>query len=192
MLKTAAAAVLAIAAFGTAACSSSTPSPITPSMTNAASTADRSGTGRATEPTIAQIAIGNPAFSTLVSALVKAGLAETFNGRPNYTVFAPTNDAFDAAARAFGLADGPALVAALDVRTLTSVLTYHVTNGSRISTSVVAAGQLQMLDGNTARVTVEGGTARIENAAIVATDIRASNGYVHVIDAVLLPPSLRK
>lgn len=192
MFRFAAPAVLVVAALGAVACSSTSSSPVAPSMTAAASTADATGTGRSSEPTIAQIAIGNPAFSTLVSALVKANLADTFNGRPNYTVFAPTNDAFDAAARAFGLADGPALVEALDVPTLTAVLTYHVTRGSRNSTSVVSAGQLTMLDGNIARITVEGGKAKIENATIVATDVRASNGYVHVIDAVILPPALRK
>jgi len=67
-----------------------------------------------------------------------------------------------------------------------------VTRGDRKSTSVLAAGQLVMLDGNTAHVTVEEGVARIENAAIVQTDIRAANGYIHVIDAVILPPALRK
>jgi uncharacterized surface protein with fasciclin (FAS1) repeats len=71
------------------------------------------------------------------------------------------------------------------------VLTYHVTRGDRNSTSVLAAGSVRMLDDNTARVMVNGGVPMIENANIVATDIRASNGTIHVIDAVLLPPSLR-
>jgi uncharacterized surface protein with fasciclin (FAS1) repeats len=149
------------------------------------------GSGRAALPTIAGVAVGNADFSTLVAALVKADLVATFDGAVHYTVFAPTNAAFDRAAKAFGLASGPALVDALDVPTLVSVLTYHVTPGDRNATSVVAAGSLRMLDGNTATVTVASGGARIENAAILATDIRASNGLVHVIDEVLLPPALR-
>ncbi len=192
MLKSLAVAAIAAAALATAACSSSSPSPVAPSATAAAPVTDSaSSSGRSSQPTIAQIAVGNPAFSTLVSALVKANLVDTFSNRPNYTVFAPTNDAFDAAAKAFGLTDGPALVEALDVQTLTAVLTYHVTRGSRNSTSVVASGKLTMLDGNVARIATEGSKVMIENAQIVATDILASNGYVHVIDAVILPPSLR-
>jgi uncharacterized surface protein with fasciclin (FAS1) repeats len=193
MLKSLAVAALAVAALGTVACSSSNPSPVAPSTAAAAPATDSaSSPGRSSQSTIAEIAVGNPAFSTLVSALVKANLVDTFSGRPNYTVFAPTNDAFDAAAKAFGLKDGPALVEALDAQTLTAVLTYHVTRGSRNSTSVVASGKVTMLDGNVARISTDGGKVMIENAQIVATDILASNGYVHVIDAVILPPSLRK
>jgi len=193
MLKSLAVAALAVAALGTVACSSSNPSPVAPSTAAAAPATDSASLpGRSSQSTIAEIAVGNPAFSTLVSALVKANLVDTFSGRPNYTVFAPTNGAFDAAAKAFGLKDGPALVEALDVQTLTAVLTYHVTRGSRNSTSVVASGKVTMLDGNVARISTDGGKVMIENAQIVATDILASNGYVHVIDAVILPPSLRK
>jgi transforming growth factor-beta-induced protein len=148
--------------------------------------------GRSSLPSIAGIAVANPDFSTLVAALQKAGLVETFDGARHYTVFAPTNAAFDAAAAALGIGGGGAgLVAALDSATLTSVLTYHVTRGDRNSTSVLAAGRLKMLDGNTTAITVSGGAAKIDNASIVAVDIRASNGIVHVIDGVLLPPSLR-
>jgi uncharacterized surface protein with fasciclin (FAS1) repeats len=206
MLKSLAVAGLAAAALTTVACSSTNPSPVAPSATAAARATDGAPStiapapvadsapspGRSSQPTIAEIAVGNPAFSTLVSALVKANLVETFSGRPNYTVFAPTNGAFDQAAKAFGLTDGPALVEALDVPTLTAVLTYHVTRGSRNAAGLVASGKVTMLDGNLARISADGGKVMIENAQIVATDILASNGYVHVIDAVLLPPTLRK
>jgi uncharacterized surface protein with fasciclin (FAS1) repeats len=184
MLKSLAVAALAVAALGTAACSSSSSSPVSPSMSTG-------GGSSASMQTIKSIAVSNPNFTTLVQALVKANLADAFDGSASYTVFAPTNAAFDAAAKAFNLADGPALVAALDVPTLTAVLTYHVTTGSRDASSVLAAGQLTMLDNNTARVSTQSGAAKIENATITATDIRASNGYIHVIDAVILPPSLR-
>lgn len=180
---------------GTVACNSSTPvspsgSPA-PVEAAAVSGADaRPGVGRNALPTITAIAAGNADFSTLVAALDKAGLVEFFDTQRQFTVFAPTNAAFDAAAAAFNLADGPALVAALDVQTLTSILTYHVTRGDRNATSVLAAGSLVMLDGSRAVVSATGGTATIAGAPILATDIRASNGVVHVIGAVMLPPGL--
>jgi uncharacterized surface protein with fasciclin (FAS1) repeats len=178
------AAAIALAAVSTVACSSSTSSPVAPSMTTGAGAS-------ASMQSIKGIAANNANFSTLVKALVKANLADTFDGTTNFTVFAPTNAAFDAAAKAFNVADGPALIDALDVKTLTAVLTYHVTSGALDAGSVVAAGQLTMLDGNTAKITSQGGAAKIETATITATDIRASNGYIHVIDGVILPPSLR-
>jgi len=108
-------------------------------------------------------------------------------------VFAPTNDAFDAAADALlgPGSSGTDLVSALDVETLTSVLTYHVTRGDRNAKSVLGAGTLRMLDDNWTTIRTTAGVATIDDAEIVATDIAASNGIVHVIDAVILPPGLR-
>jgi uncharacterized surface protein with fasciclin (FAS1) repeats len=185
-------AVLSLA--GTIACNSNTP--ISPSSAgqpgaDSPAAADANPGGRNALPTIVGIAVANPDFSTLVAALSKADLVEVFDGQRQFTVFAPTNAAFDAAAAAFGFANGPALVAALDVSTLTSILTYHVTRGDRNATSVVSAGSLLMLDGNRASVSAAGGAPTIEGAPIVATDIRASNGTIHVIGAVMLPPALR-
>jgi uncharacterized surface protein with fasciclin (FAS1) repeats len=184
-------AVLGLA--GSIACNSGTPvSPSNAAEGGAASVgaADGNPGGRSALPTITAIAAANPDFSTLVAALAKAGLVETFDSQRHFTVFAPTNAAFDAAAAAFGLPDGPALVAALDVPTLTRVLTYHVTRGDRNATSVVSAGSLLMLDGNRATVSTAGGAPTIAGAPILVTDIRASNGMVHVIGAVMLPPGL--
>jgi uncharacterized surface protein with fasciclin (FAS1) repeats len=107
-------------------------------------------------------------------------------------VFAPTNDAFDAAAKALLKSDtatGPELIEALDVATLTAVLQFHVTVGDRTAQSLLSSGQVQMLDGNRASVTANEFGAFIAGAKILATDIQASNGIVHVIDSVLLPPS---
>ncbi len=101
---------------------------------------------RSSDPTIAAIAAGNPNFSTLVYALSDAGLVGEFDGRPNYTVFAPTNAAFGRAER-HGPRDYLKGAGLLD-----DVLTYHVTRGSRNSTSVLSAGQVIMLDGNRAGV----------------------------------------
>lgn len=172
----------------TVACSSG--SPVSPTDAAVAATAERAAApqGRAALPTIAGIAQGNPAFTTLVAALAKAGLVSMFDGSQHFTVFAPTNDAFDAAAVSLGFSDGPALVAALSVEQLTAILQYHVTRGDRNAQSVLSAGSLIMLDGNRTSVSVVNGTPRINEAPIAATDIRARNGIVHVIGAVLLPP----
>jgi len=145
--------------------------------------------GRASEPTIVGIATGNADFSTLAAAVVRAGLVDLLNGNRHYTVFAPTNAAFDALAAALGAPSGLELVNTVDLQTLTAILSYHVTLGDRNATSVVSSGSLRMLDGNTASVSIMNGAAYIQNAKILATDIRASNGIVHVIDAVILPPS---
>ena len=187
------AAVLAASALSvTLVGCSSTSSPTAPSMTPTAvggSSATESTLGRSSLPPIAGIATSNPDFSTLVAALVKADLVTTFSGSRQFTVFAPTNAAFDELAHTLGFADGPALVAGVDVATLTGILQFHVTLGDRNAQSVVSSGKLRMLDGNTATISVSAAGAFIENAKIVATDIRASNGIVHVIDAVILPPS---
>jgi uncharacterized surface protein with fasciclin (FAS1) repeats len=188
-------AVLAVSVVG---CSGSM-SPAAPSAmsTSAATTGSLSYAakgGRAALPTIVGIAtapenIGT--FSTLVAALQKAGLVDTFNGSQQFTVFAPTNDAFDAAAAAL-LGPGKTgldLVNALDVATLTAVLKYHVAQGDRTAQAVLSSGQVRMLDGNFAPVTVEGAGAFIAGAKIIKTDITASNGIIHVIGGVMLPPS---
>lgn len=169
MLKTFAVAGIASLSLFSAACSSS--SPVQPtSLTAAPSSADEC-TPRSSEPTITAIAAGNPDFSTLVYALGEAGLVAEFDGRPDDTVFAPTNAAFEAAAQAFGQANGTALIDFLKgAGLLDDVLTCHVTRGSRDPTSVSSSGQVLMLDGNTAAVSVDGGVAKI--------------------DAVLLPPAL--
>ena len=183
---------VAVLSFTVVGCSD-TMSPAAPSPAASVTQEARGGipneNSRAALPTIAAIAVGNPDFSTLVAALDKAGLVETFSGKQQFTVFAPTNAAFDAAAAAFGYADGPALINALDVDTLTAILQYHVTRGDRNAKSVVSAGQVPMLDGNFAQVTVEDGAAFIDGAPIVLTDFLASNGIVHVIGGVMLPPS---
>jgi len=178
-----------VSLLGATACNS-TPGYTAPSATGGASATE----GRSSDPTIAGLAASSPDFSSLVAALSKAGLVETFDGDRHFTVFAPTNTAFDNAAKALlndATATGADLVAALDVDTLTAVLTYHVTLGDRNSKSVLAAGTLRMLDDNWTTIRVTGGVATIDDAEIVQTDLRASNGIVHVIDAVMLPPSLR-
>ena len=127
-----------------------------------------------------------------MAALSKAGLVQTFSGAGSFTVFAPTNAAFDAAAAALLGAgkSGRDLVDALDVATLTAVLKYHVVGDARNAQAVLASSQIVMLDGNAAAVALKSGNPYIQNAKIASTDIQASNGIVHVIDGVLLPPSV--
>lgn len=140
--------------------------------------------GRADLPTIADIAETNPNFSILYAALEAAGLTDTFDGRRQYTVFAPTDDAFVALLGDLGLTAEELLA---DTDLLTAVLLYHVTPGNRNSTAVVNSGQVRMLNGQFAPVTVDGGAPFIDGAPILDTDIRASNGTIHVIESVLLP-----
>ena len=142
--------------------------------------------GRAGLPTIAAIAATTEDFElgTLVAALRAAGLVGTFDGNRQYTVFAPTDAAFAALLEDLDLTAGELLD---DTELLTAVLLYHVTPGDRNSTSVVNSGQVRMLNGQFADVTTSASGAFIDEAPIIATDIVASNGRIHVIDAVLLP-----
>jgi len=174
--------VLAIAVVG---CGDSN-SPVAPSPPTS------SPGGSASLPTIAGLATSNANLSTLVSALSKAGLVSTFSGAGSFTVFAPTNAAFDAAAAALlgPGRTGQDLVNGLDVATLTAVLKYHVVGDARNAQTVLASSQIIMLDGNPAAIALKSGSPYIQNAKIAATDIQPSNGIVHVIDAVMLPPSL--
>jgi transforming growth factor-beta-induced protein len=190
-------AVLAVTVVG---CSDSM-SPAAPSsMSTAAgvgSGSDEAKGGRAALPTIVGIATAPDnfgTFSTLVAALQKAGLVDTFNGKQQFTVFAPTNEAFDAAAAALigNGKTGVDLVNALDVATLTAVLKYHVVQGDRTAQAVLSSGQVKMLDGNLATITVQNGEAFIAGAKILKTDITASNGIIHVIGGVMLPPASGK
>jgi uncharacterized surface protein with fasciclin (FAS1) repeats len=141
---------------------------------------------------IVETASANPDFSTLVTALGAAGLADALSA-PNgpYTVFAPTNEAF--AALPDGVVDG--LLA--DIPALTSVLTYHVFGDVYGSTAVVS------WDGGTTPATLNGATIEVDvhdptvvlndstdnSAEIVVVDVRTSNGIMHVINAVLIPPA---
>lgn len=132
------------------------------------------------QPSIVEIAIGNPAFSTLVAAVVKADLVDTLNGNRQFTVFAPTNSAFDDLAGGEG--QGILLVNDLDVATLTSILLYHVAPGERFSEDVVASDRIRTMAKEFVMVDEV-------LAGLVLPDVDASNGVVHVIDFVLIPPT---
>ena len=138
-------------------------------------------------PTIAAIAVTNPAFSTLEDAAVRGGVAVILSN-PNagdasgdFTVFAPTNDAF---AR-LGLNKGDDL-AALNTSFLTSTLLYHVSNGNLLGNTIAAGGKSTSALGPNRRFITRGTDRFINGSKILATDVKAENGTVHVIDKVLL------
>lgn len=126
--------------------------------------------------TIAEIAISNGNFTTLVAALSCTGLVPAVSGTDQLTVFAPT----DAAFAALGL-DADNVCSAIPQETLTTVLLFHVIEGRRNSTSVLAAPRYQTLAG------IKLSRSQLAGAGIAVTDISASNGVVHVINSVLLP-----
>jgi uncharacterized surface protein with fasciclin (FAS1) repeats len=139
----------------------------------------------ATAPgTIVEVAQGNPEFSTLVAAVTAAGLGEALSGAGPLTVFAPTNAAFEALPA--GLLEKLLLPENKDV--LTSILTYHVVSG-KVMAADVTAGDVATLEGSTIAITTDGGVM-INDATVTATDVEASNGVIHVIDQVIVPPTV--
>ncbi|MFZ4719038.1 MAG: fasciclin domain-containing protein [Ilumatobacteraceae bacterium] len=136
--------------------------------------------------TIVDVAVGNPDFSTLVAAVQAAGLVETLQGDGPFTVFAPTNAAFDALPA--GLVDKLLLPENKD--TLVKILTYHVVAG-KVMAADVKPGEVPSVEGSPITVTVDGSTVKLnDSATVTAVDVAASNGVIHVIDAVILPPGL--
>jgi LPXTG-motif cell wall-anchored protein len=143
----------------------------------------------AEDQTIAQIASGNEAFSTLVAAASAAGLVGAIDSCDDapVTVFAPTNDAFAAALASLNLTAEQLLA---DTELLTSVLTYHIVSGSVTAEQVVGLTSATTLNGAAISIAVVGeGVVLNGNVNVVQTDILACNGVIHVIDGVLLPPA---
>lgn len=136
-------------------------------------------------PSIVDIALAVNAdsgeFSTLIAAVVAADLVETLSGNRQFTVFAPT----DAAFAELGLNAGT--IGDLDKAELTDILLYHVAPGHRLSQSVVNAQQIRMLNKDFTHISTTEAGAFINDSMIVAVDIEARNGVIHVIDKVLLP-----
>jgi len=139
--------------------------------------------------TIAEIATGNPEFSTLVAALGAADLVGPFDSCDDAktTVFAPTNAAFAAALTSLGMTADELLA---DKELLTSVLTYHVVAGAVDAATVVTLTKATTLNGKDITIAVVDGKVVLNgNVNVTTTDIKACNGIIHVIDAVLLPPA---
>lgn len=128
---------------------------------------------------IVDTAINAGSFKTLVTALKAADLVNTLKGKGPYTVFAPTDEAFAKIPKA----DLDALLA--DKEKLSSVLTYHVVAGN-VMAKDVKAGEVATVNGKTIKITTDGGVV-VNTSKVTATDIKASNGVIHVIDTVLMP-----
>ena len=181
------AAAALTAALAAAGCSSASSSPKSASAPTTA-TAPASDKAAASM-NIVQIAESDPDFSTLVAAVKAAGLASTLEGSGPFTVFAPTNAAF--AALPAGTLQ--TLLQPAHKAELTSILTYHVTPGA-LKAADIMPGAVKTVNGASFTLHDMNGTLTITDskgrtARIVRTDIVASNGVIHVIDAVLLPPA---
>ena len=134
---------------------------------------------------IVDTAVGAGSFKTLVAAVQAAGLVETLKGKGPFTVFAPTDEAF--AKLPAGTVES--LLKPENKEKLVAVLTYHVVPGKVMAADVVKLTEAPTVQGSKAKVKVVDGTVMIDNAKVVKTDIETSNGVIHVIDAVILPPA---
>ena len=180
-------------AIAIAACSgAASPSPsatvaATPSAaaTPAASpSAAPSASAAAMSKDIVETASEAGSFATLLTAATAAGLVETLQGEGPYTVFAPTDEAF--AALPAGTLDG--LLA--DKEALKKVLLYHVVSGAVTSDQVVGLTSADSVEGSPIAIAVKDGVVYLNDGAkVVTADVAASNGVIHVIDQVLLPPA---
>jgi uncharacterized surface protein with fasciclin (FAS1) repeats len=134
------------------------------------------------EPTrdIVTTAVEAGSFTTLTKALDAAGLVETLKGPGPFTVFAPTDEAFAK------LPAGTLQALLGDKAKLTKVLTYHVVPGTVMAAEVVKMSSAKTIQGQSVRIDTRGGV-KVDNANVVKTDIVATNGVIHVIDAVILP-----
>ena len=130
---------------------------------------------------IVDTAVAAGDFNTLVTAVKAAGLVETLKGEGPFTVFAPTD-------AAFAKVPTETLNALLaDKAALANVLTYHVVAGKVMAADVVKLTSAVTVQGQSVSIEVKDGKVYVDGAQVVATDIKASNGVIHVIDAVILP-----
>ena len=140
----------------------------------------------AAQADIVDTAVSAGNFKTLATALTAAGLVETLKGKGPFTVFAPTDAAF--AKLPAGTLEK--LLLPENKAQLTQVLTYHVV-ASQVMAKDVAAGDVKTVQGSTFSISTANGVAINGNAKVTATDIKASNGVIHVIDTVILPANLK-
>jgi uncharacterized surface protein with fasciclin (FAS1) repeats len=134
--------------------------------------------------TIVDVASADSTFSTLVAAVTAAELVETLSGEGPFTVFAPTDAAF--AALPAGVLD--ALLLPENKAVLVQILTYHVVPG-KVMAADVTDGDVATVEGQTIKLSTMDGVT-VNGATVVAADVAASNGVIHAIDAVILPPGV--
>jgi uncharacterized surface protein with fasciclin (FAS1) repeats len=142
---------------------------------------ETSNPDKKTDKTIVDIAVADGRFTTLVGAVTKAGLAEALSGPGPFTVFAPTDDAFAK------LPEGT--LGKLSMDQLTAILKHHVVSGEvPAETAITLDGkEADSLGGTKLGVKVKDGAVMIDGAKVIITDIKASNGIIHVIDTVMMP-----
>ncbi|NJK71956.1 MAG: fasciclin domain-containing protein [Synechococcaceae cyanobacterium SM2_3_60] len=133
---------------------------------------------------IVSVAVAAGTFETLAAALTAADLVETLQGEGPFTVFAPTDEAFAA------LPEGTleSLLLPENKDTLVEILTYHVVSGA-VTSGELESGEVETVAGLPVTVTVAEGSVMVNEASVITADIEASNGVIHVIDAVILPPT---
>jgi uncharacterized surface protein with fasciclin (FAS1) repeats len=146
---------------------------------------------RAMNDTIVGVAAGDARFSTLVSLVKKAGLVNTLSAKGPYTVFAPTNAAF---AKLKKTAPATYAAVASDKALLKKVLTYHVLAKKVPSGAAVAAAKknasVKTVEGEAIKLSLKGGKLYLNgNSQVIVADVAASNGVIHAINTVLVPPS---
>ena len=133
---------------------------------------------------IVDVAASNKSFSTLVAAVKAAGLVETLKGEGPYTVFAPTDEAFAKLPK--GTLES--LLKPENKQKLVAILTYHVIPG-KVMAKDVKSGKVKTASGSSFKMKVSKKGVWVDNAKVVATDVKADNGVIHVIDTVILPKS---
>jgi len=141
---------------------------------------------RAQQPKdIVDTAVAAGSFKTLAAALQAAGLVETLKGKGPFTVFAPTDEAF--AKLPAGTVEN--LLKPENKAKLAAILTYHVVPGTVLAAQVVTMNgkEVKTVNGQMVKITVNGSTVMVNTAKVTATDVKASNGVIHVIDSVILP-----
>lgn len=143
-----------------------------------------SANARAAEMDIIDTAVEAGQFTTLAAALGAAGLVETLKGPGPFTVFAPTDAAF--AKLPAGTVEN--LLKPENKDQLAAILTYHVVPGTVMAADVVKVDEAETVNGQMLDVTVSGDQVMVNDATVTATDIAATNGVIHVIDTVVMPP----
>jgi uncharacterized surface protein with fasciclin (FAS1) repeats len=133
--------------------------------------------------TIVDVASSISDFSTLVAAVKAAGLVDTLSGPGPFTVFAPTNAAFAKLPK--GTVES--LLKPENKEALTKILTYHVVSG-KVPSTAIKPGAVKTVEGSTVSLKLMGKTVMVNNAKVIKADVPASNGIIHVIDTVIMPP----
>jgi uncharacterized surface protein with fasciclin (FAS1) repeats len=173
--------LIAISALVLAACSST-------AETTTTLAEETTTTAPAEMGTVVDVAVAAGDFTTLVAAIQAAGLVDTLNGAGPFTVFAPTDAAFEEALAALNMTAEELLA---DTETLTAILTYHVLPIEASAETVLGLDgqEVETVNGASVTITIVDGMVMVNDATVTQADVEASNGIIHVIDKVLLPPS---